>query len=212
MTSLSIENRRGIAVRAWYGPRRRILILGAVGLLFITAFLLCGPVGLGNGPLSVSAGGTEGWADARDAPVGFVIPVQNSGDGPAVIDGVDLIGGTTYSSPRVLGLEVLTSGKCGGAWPAHQASKGFTLAGCGGTSAGPLAGHAFGPTHPVFFGYPAAAEVTAPPAGTCWVLTKIVVHYHVGIRHYSATDPFQLAVCVHPGQIDSAMKAAQAAG
>ena len=26
-------------------------------------------------------------------------------------------------------------------------------------------------------------------------MTKIVVRYHVGIRHYTATDPNQLSVC-----------------
>jgi hypothetical protein len=42
-------------------------------------------------------------------------------------------------------------------------------------------------------------------------LTKIVVHYHVGIRYYSASDPRVLAVCASSGQVDSAMTAAEAA-
>ena len=57
----------------------------------------------------------------------------------------------------------------------------------------------------------AAAEVAAPRPGTCWVMTKIVVHYHVGIRHYSATDPYQLAVCSDSAQVKAAMNAASSA-
>jgi hypothetical protein len=43
-------------------------------------------------------------------------------------------------------------------------------------------------------------------------MTKIVVHYHVGIRHYSASDPYQLAVCADKSLVDAAMTAAEAAG
>jgi hypothetical protein len=44
-------------------------------------------------------------------------------------------------------------------------------------------------------------------------MTKIVVHYHVGIRHYSASDPnYQLVVCANSGQVKSAMDAASSAG
>lgn len=39
-------------------------------------------------------------------------------------------------------------------------------------------------------------------------MTKIVVHYHVGIRHYSATDPYQLVVCANSDQVNAAMNAA----
>jgi hypothetical protein len=38
------------------------------------------------------------------------------------------------------------------------------------------------------------------------------VHYHVGIRHYSATDPYQLAVCANSHLVDAAMDAAEAKG
>ena len=144
--------------------------------------------------------------------MGFIIPFRNPGDSPAVVDGLDLIGGTRYAAPRLLRLDVLTSGRCGGAWPARQAARGFTLAGCGGTAVGSLIGSSVGGHHTAFFGFPAAAEVAAPGPGTCWVMTKIVVHYHVGIRHYSATDPLVLAVCTDSAQIESAMNAAEAAG
>jgi hypothetical protein len=213
MTSLSTGDaahpHESMRARLGHGRKPRIIILAAAGLLAIGAFLLWGPIGLGNGPLSAAVGISDGWSHSG-GPVGFVIPLHNSGDAPAVIDGLDIIGGTRYPAPRVLGLEVLSAGKCEGGWPAHPAVRGFVLAGCGGTDAGPLIGHAFGgPTPRISFGFPAAAEVAAPRSGGCWVVTKIVVHYHVGIRHYSSSGPYQLAVCASSRQVESAMNAAE---
>lgn len=210
MARLSVDHPKRESARAWYGRKRRVAILVAVGLLAIGVFLLWGPIGLGNGPLSAGSGSTQGWSDSGRGPVGFVIPIQNSGDAPAVIDGLDLIGGTRYPGPRVLRLEALTSGTCGGAWPARPADRGFALVGCGGTDAGSLIGHAFGRTRPAWFSFAGAAEVTPPRPGTCWVMSKIVVHYHVGIRYYSASDPYELAVCAGSGRVSSAMNAASA--
>jgi hypothetical protein len=210
VTSSLIDHPKDASVRAWYRRKRRVMILAAAGLLATGAFLLWGPVGLGNGPLSTAVGYGSGAVYAG-GPVGFVIPIYNSGDSPAVVDGLDLISGTSYPGPHVLGLEVLTSGACLGTWSARQAAGGFALVGCGGTDAGPLVGHAVGPTHPVSPGFPAAAEIAAPRPGTCWVVTKVVVHYHVGIRHYSATGPSGLAVCAGSAQLNAATKAAESA-
>jgi hypothetical protein len=189
--------------------RRRLVVIAVVGVLAIGAFLLWGPIGLGNGPLTGAIYATVGGPDATGTPMGFIIPIRNSGQAPAVIDGIVLIGGTKYPAPHVLALSVLTSGTCGGPWPTRHTARGFVLAGCGGKDAGPLIGHAFGPTPANVFGFPAAAEVAAPPPGTCWVTTKIVVHYHVGIRHYSATGPFQFAVCTHEAEVKAAITAAE---
>lgn len=210
MTSSSIDHPNDTSVRAWYRRKRRAIILAAAGLLATGAFLLWGPIGLGNGPLSTGLDYGSG-AVHPGSPVGFVIPIYNSGDSPAVVDGLDLISGTSYPGPHVLRLEVLTSGACGGTWPVRQAVRGFVLAGCGGADAGPLIGRAVGPTHPVSPGFPAAAEIAAPRPGTCWVMTKVVVHYHVGIRHYSATGPSGLAVCADSARLNAAMKAAESA-
>jgi hypothetical protein len=103
------------SIRLWHGRMPRIIVLVAVGLVVIGTFLFWGPIGLGNGPLSAALGATEGSGYSGRGPVAFVINIQNSGDTPAVIDGLDLIGGTSYPSPHLLGLEVLTSGACGGA-------------------------------------------------------------------------------------------------
>lgn len=195
------------------GPRwwRRLpVVIAVVAVLVVGAFLLWGPIGLGNGPLNAEGGGITGGSGSGTGRVGFIIPVRNSGRAEAVIDGVELIGGTRYAAPHLLALEVLTSGRCGGTWPARRGARGFVLAGCGGPNKGPLIGQAIGPTHR-FFEFPAAAEVAAPHPGTCWVMTKIVVHYHVGIRHYSATGRDELAFCSDKGLVDSAMTAAGAA-
>src|ERR1700722_6862336 len=210
MTSSLIEHPRDKSVRARYGRKCRVMIIAAAGLLATGAFLLWGPIGLGNGPLSTGLGYGLG-AVHPSGPVGFVIPIYNSGGSSAVVDGLDLISGTSYPGPHVLGLEVLTSGTCIGAWPVRQAAGGFVLVGCGGTDAGPLVGHAVAPTHPVSPGFPAAAEIAAPRPGTCWVMTKVVVHYHVGIRHYRAPESSRFAVCADSAQVNAAMKAAESA-
>ncbi len=211
MSSLSIDDPQDTRVRARYRRKSRVVILAAAGLLAAGAFLLWGPIGLGNGPLSTGLGYEEGAVHAG-SPVGLVIPIYNSGSSPAVVDGLDLIGGTSYPGPHVLGLEVLTSDTCMGTWPARQEAGGFVLVGCGSArGASPLVGHAIGPTRPVSRGFPAAAEIAAPRPGTCWVMTKVVVHYHVGIRHYSATEPSSIAVCADSAQVNAAMKAAQSA-
>jgi hypothetical protein len=106
MTSSPIDYSPDSSVRAWYRPQRRVVILLAAGLLAIGAFLLWGPIGLGNGPLSAAVYATVGGPYSGSGPVGFVIPIHNSGNAPAVIDGVDLIGGTHYPGPHVLGLDV----------------------------------------------------------------------------------------------------------
>lgn len=211
MSNSLIDYQNQTPVRAWLRRMRRVIILAAAGLLAAGAFLLWGPVGLGNGPLSLGLNYGQGSVHAG-SPVGLAIPILNSGDSSAVVDGMDLIGGTSYPGPHLLGLEVLTSDTCMGIWPARQTAGGFALAGCGSArGAGPLIGHAVGPTKPVSRGFPAAAEITAPSPGTCWVMTEVVVHYHVGIRHYSATERSQIAVCADPAQLNAAMKAAEPA-
>ncbi len=79
-------------------------------LTAIGAFLLWGPIGIGNGPLSVQMDDGEGWTDSGQAPVGFILPMYNSGTSPAVIDAVDLVGGTLSRTPAWL---TSTSIHCG---------------------------------------------------------------------------------------------------
>jgi hypothetical protein len=190
--------------------RRRLIMIAGVGMLLVGAFLQWGPIGLGNGPVTAAPFETGGGVDSSRVPVGFIISIRNSGQTPAVIDGIEIIGGTVYPAPRLLSLAVVTSGQCGGIWPTRQTARGFVLAGCGGKDSGSLIGRAIGPTRPnSYHGLPAAAKVAAPHPGTCWVVTKIVVRYHIGIRHYSATSPYELAVCTHEAAVKAAMVAAE---
>ena len=199
----------GLPRARWY-RRLRLVVPAIAVLLTIGATLLWGPIGLGNGPLEVVVNVADGWPDNGQTPVGFIMPMYNSGGSPAIIDSVDLVGGTRYATPHILALAVLTSARCGGSWPAKITSRGFVMVGCGGADRGRLIGRAVGPTtQPNSWGFPAAAEAAAPPPGTCWVITKVVVHYHVGIRHYAATDGLQLAVCGRGAHLGPAMNAAE---
>jgi hypothetical protein len=194
--------------------RRRWLRIGITALSILLAagaILQWGPIGIGSGPLKVFVPFSDGWNVKGQQPVGFILPMYNSGGSAAVVDSVQLIGGTAYPAPRILALAVLTSARCGGAWPARDDGNGFVMVGCGGQNRGPLVGRSVGPSMRNTWGFPAAAMAAAPGPGTCWVLTRVVVHYHVGWRSYTATDPDQLSVCGPggpPHQIEAAMNAA----
>jgi hypothetical protein len=190
------ESLTDVSLRAWWNRGRRLVIPAVVVLLAVGAFLLWGPVGLGNGPLSATMGGATGWTDAAGSPALVPLPIYYSGHREAVIDGVQLIGSTRFLVPHVRALEVLaTSGTCAGPGPARRTTRGFAEAGCPGTALGPLIGRSFGSGDVLSVDRTAAAEIPAPPPGTCWVTTKIVVHYHIGIRHFSASGQFDEAVC-----------------
>ncbi len=42
-------------------------------------------------------------------------------------------------------------------------------------------------------------------------MTEVIIHYHVGIRHYTATDPYELAVCAKDASAQTANGAKNAA-
>jgi hypothetical protein len=200
-----------VAARPWWSRRAsRVAGLVTVAILLVGAFLLWGPIGIGNGPLSVQMSATEGNVAQDPTPVGFILPMYNSGHREAVVDGVELIAGTHYPGPRLLHLGVVSTAICGGAWPARTTASGFVMIGCGGASHASLIGYAIPYIHGISPGYPAAAEVTGPRPGGCWVLTEVVVHYHVGVRHYTATDRYQLVVCAKnaAARMNAAMRAA----
>jgi hypothetical protein len=58
--------------------RRRLVVITVVGaMLAVGAFLLWGPIGLGNGPLNAGAGGITGGTDLGGGLLGFIIPIRN---------------------------------------------------------------------------------------------------------------------------------------
>jgi hypothetical protein len=189
----------------------RIAELVTAVLLLAGAFLLWGPIGIGSGPLGVEMAASTGGVDRHGTAVGFVVPLYNSGHSLAVVDAVSLAGGTRFPEPRLLGLDVLAKAACIGPWPVRATHPGFVIVGCGGGYRGPLLGRSVPYVQPVSGGFPAAAEVSAPRPGTCWAMTAVVVRYHVGIRYYTATDRYDLAMCA-PGaarQVSAAMTAAE---
>ena len=209
-----LDSLTDVSPRGRWNRRRRVAVAAVLAFLAVGAFLLWGPVGLGNGPVSVHRSGAMGWVDSSGSPVLATLPIYYSGHPEAVIDGVQLIGGTRYPVPHVLTLEVLaTSRACTGLGPARRTSHGFAEARCPGTAAGPLIGRSFGPGRVLSVDFTAAAEIQAPPPGQCWVTTKIVVHYHIGIKHFSASGQLDQAVCTtrDPKFAEIAMDAAVAA-
>src|SRR6266498_4578246 len=83
---------RRIPGRLW-----RTLLAAAALAAPVGAFLAWGPIGLGNGPLSVG-GGADYGPDPKLAPLAVLDPVEAGGTG-AVIDSVALVGGS-YPAPR----------------------------------------------------------------------------------------------------------------
>jgi hypothetical protein len=200
--------------RARWQRWRRAMIAAAVAVLAVGAFLLWGPVGLGAGPLFVGEFDIVGGGDAGSAAAGMLLAVHNSSHDPAVIDSIRLIGRTRYPGPHVIRREAWSVANCIGAWPVPASAHSFVAKDCHGKGLGPLIGHAFGFTKPVSPGYGAAFEISPPEVGSCWVLTDVVIHYHVRTQHYSTTDPADVAVCAGNGQsrlITAAMNAAESA-
>jgi hypothetical protein len=184
---------------------------GAAVLAAAAAFLAWGPVGLGNGPLHV--GGLEGGEDMSVAPHqawwGLLIRVD-APDVTVIIDQVSFRGGAGYPGPRVRALWTDRDEACGGAWPWH--GRGGLLRTCA------VGGLARLTSRPIPDGatltvpelgrvrYPGEAIVAqvAPPARDCWVVTSVVIRYHVGIRHYTATTRVSFDACLTQAEEDSA--------
>lgn len=170
--------------------RRRRIIAMAAGLLLVGAFLVWGPIGLGNGPLSAPAvSGQFGSVDATSQPTVYVASLVNAGGSAAVVDGVTVISAPGYPAVHVMSVRVArassfgcidngpVSGVAACARPPFLGSAGFAV----GAGANLKPGNRHGPALVI--------EMAAPPAARCVVLTAIVLHYHVGIRHFTATVP-----------------------
>src|SRR5215472_6061458 len=100
------EPRAMLSLARGRSKRARMIRIAAVVLVAVGGFLLWGPVGLGNGPLNVQMAAVQG--STANGPVAFALPLHNSSGALAVVDGVELVGGTRFPGPRLLGLDVLT--------------------------------------------------------------------------------------------------------
>jgi hypothetical protein len=202
MTDLSLRAR---FLRHW-----RPIAAIAAAVVVIGAFLLWGPIGIGNGPLNMGTGiGQGGTLLHGEQRVAFAIPVQNHGHAAAVVDSVQFKAGPGFPSPQLPSLWAISFSHCGGAWPVPARPGPPRLQqGCG-RALGPLIGHSFGYD---YLGDMGLAEASVPSPTGCWVITAVVVHYHVGIRHYAATDPFGFSFCGARASSALQQAADQAAG
>jgi hypothetical protein len=152
--------------RSRRGRLGRWLALAVIASLAAAAFVAWGPIGLGSGPLAVSAPGGGQILGLRNQAWGIMVPIE-AGGSRAVIDRVTVAGGDGYGGPRVLSiLEVAgRPGQCGGTFPWN--------------------------------GPESILNTCAPPVSgsSCWTLTAVAVHYHVGIRHYTVTSAADFAAC-----------------
>ncbi len=167
--------------------RRRVIVASVAVSLLVVVFLLLGPVGLGNGPLGVpSVDGRFGLSTTQ--PTTYVATLVNAGGSTAVIDGITVSSAEGYTPARVLSVRVarhsnygcvytVMSGLAACARPPFAAVPGFAVAAHANTTPGNRGGPAV------------VIELAGPPAASCAVLTAIVLRYHVGIRHYTATVP-----------------------
>ena len=165
----------------------------AVAVVAVGAFLVWGPIGLGNGPSwkAITSGGAGGWSDLRSQPVAYVLSIENHGHGAAIIDGV-VVTGSPLFAPLVLQRALI--GRAA-RW------------GC--TTLGPFSGPGLASCVQPLLHRVAGGEI---PAGTLLVVGKhertlvleltgprpgrmpgisprSVVRYHIGIKHYVGTYP-----------------------
>jgi hypothetical protein len=177
--------------------RTRWLAATVMALAAVGAFLAWGPIGLGNGPLWVptSENGVYSWGEPRVESVGYVLPIGNNGGAEAIIDTVAVTGRQGLARPVLLKALTghMTTYACTALGP--FGGRRSTLTGCvrpqlhsaigaairAGTSPA-LAGHRKGQPALVL-------KLSGPPPGKCSDITSIVIHYHIGIRHYSGTFP-----------------------
>ena len=175
----------------WRHRGRRSIVWAAAALLVVGAFLLWGPIGIGNGPLGVPAmAGTFGSVQATTQPTAYVATLVNSGGSTAVIDSVTVTSAQGYSPARVLSVRVARHSMygCIGDGPAKN-----NLAACVRAPFVAAAGFGVRPRANTVIGNRdgpgLVIEMARPSATECVVVTAIVVRYHVGIRHYTATVP-----------------------
>ena len=96
--------RRGLADIA--GRWQRIIVAIAVPLV-VGAFLLWGPIGLGNGPLAVPPmAASFGSVQGTSQPTAYVATLVNAGGSAAVIDGVTVTSANGYQPARILSVRV----------------------------------------------------------------------------------------------------------
>jgi hypothetical protein len=136
-----------------------------------------------------------------------VVPID-AGNSGAVIDGVAVVSDGSYPAPHVISIKGDGDQTCGGAWPLTGQQNFFAACAAGGLvpllgRPVPVSSHVNEPTlgRVDYPGIGIAIEAAAPGPGGCWTAATVVIHYHVGIRHYAATHGIGLTVCWSKSQL-----------
>jgi hypothetical protein len=194
----SIETMTDVSPRARFNRRKRVIIPAVIALLAVGAFLQWGPIGFGNGPLVMGDSGVNTMSQPRPVSFADLTLISYPGSAPVTIDGITLVNRTSYPTPRLVSTELVLADMTQCTFgQASAAAEGFGVAGCGSSRyVAPLTGHPL-PLQPAngVMSYAAGLEMSPPKSGGCWVLTDIVVHYHIGVRHYSADERSGTVVC-----------------
>jgi hypothetical protein len=201
--TLSLEGMTDTSLRARWKRRRRLIIPVIVAMAATGAFAAWGPIGIGPGPIgNISDNGfTESSPVSRTQPTEFVVPID-AGNSQAVIDSIAVLSNGSYPAPHVISINGDGDLSCGGAWPL-TGQQNFP-ADCAAGGLVPLIGRRvpasshvnvpdLGPVN--YPGTGAAIEAAPPGPAGCWMVTAVVIHYHVGIRHYTATHAMDIAAC-----------------
>jgi hypothetical protein len=176
---------------------RKVLAIGVAMVVALGAFLAWGPMGLGNGPVDVDFGnGISMGTDAGMTPVGLTGWVTGPSSWRA--DSIQFIPPAGYRAPRILAVLAISENLCEGgiSWLQRADRRAVLMAkadSCSVRTFGPVIGPTLGSRALRSFGL--GTQVPAPPRAGCWAVRTIVIHYHVGIHSYAATDPFAVAVC-----------------
>jgi len=195
--------------RARWKLARRVVIPVAAALAAVSAFLAWGPVGVGPGPIGNGVSGVV-FADpvSRTQPAMFLAPID-AGRSGAVIDSMVVLSDGSYPAPHVISIKGDREQACGGTWPLTGRQNFYRVCAVGGLV--PLLGRAvpaksrvdvpgLGPV--TYTGISAAIKVAPPGPAGCWMGTSIVIHYHVGIRHYAATHDISVTACSSKSQLE----------
>jgi hypothetical protein len=187
------------ALRNW---ARLLITLLTLTLAAVGAFNAWGPIGVGPGPIGDAVMGVSVTSGVhRTQPAMFMTPVD-AGRSGAVIDRVEVLSDGLYPAPRVISIEGDRQQNCGGAWPLKGKQNFYRVCAAGGLV--PLLGRALparsrvsvrGLGRVTYSGIGAAIKAAPPGHAGCWMVTSVVIHYHVGIRHYTATHTMSLTAC-----------------
>ena len=202
------------ARRRWRWAAAGLALLAAAG-----AFLLWGPIGFGDGPLSLDVGSDQGNLVSGRTLLAIFMPVRNTGHGAATVDSVRLTGAAGYPVPQVITLHLTGAGPdgvglCGGSWPVRATRPRLQIAsGCPARDLGLLFSRPIGYSA-IHSQFSAVAVVRPPGAGRCWAVAEVVLRYHVGIRHWTATYTGVFAACAStsPALLDQTMNRVARAG